>query len=397
MLPYGHQCIEDDDIAAVVAVLRSNYLTTGPAVEAFEQALAARVGARHAVSCSSGTAALHLAAIALDLGPGDSAVVPAMTFMATANVVRLTGAEVVFADVDADSGLMRPADFDQALERVGGGRLVLPVHLNGQTADMAGLADIASARGLALVEDAAHAIGTVTDEAGEGPTAVGSCRHSSMTIFSFHPVKTITMGEGGAVTTNDATVAARLRRLRNHGITREPAEIIDRAGAFDSSGTLNPWYYEMHEPGLNYRASDIHCALGLNQLGKLDRFVAKRRSLVARYDALLAGLAPLLRPVTRVPVCAPAWHLYPVLIDFAALGLERAAVMRKLQEKGVGTQVHYIPLHRQPYYRRRYGELSLPGAEAYYAREVSLPLFAGMEEADVDRVVEVISSILSAA
>jgi UDP-4-amino-4,6-dideoxy-N-acetyl-beta-L-altrosamine transaminase len=396
MLPYGRQCINEDDIAAVAAVLRGDFLTTGPAVAEFEQALAERVGAAHAVSCSSGTAALHLAAIALGLGEGDSAVVPAMTFMATANAVRLTGAEVVFADVNPETGLMRPDDLEAALARGGKGgiRAALPVHLNGQTADMAALASLAARHQLALVEDAAHAIGTVTAAADGEPASVGNCRHAAMTIFSFHPVKTITMGEGGAITTNDAGLAARLRTLRNHGITRKPEEIVNRDAGFDAGGAINPWYHEMHEPGLNYRASDIHCALGLSQLKKLDRFVGSRQALARSYDKGLADLAPSVRPVARVPGCDPAWHLYPVLIDFAAFGVDRAVVMHKLEAAGIGTQVHYIPVHRQPYYRRRYGEISLPGADAYYARELTLPLFSGMTAEHVDHVVAALRTAL---
>ena len=398
MLPYGRQLIEDDDIAAVTAVLRSDYLTTGPVVELFELALAARVGAARAVSCSSGTAALHMTAMALDLGPDDWAVVPAMTFMGTANVVRMTGAEVLFADVDADTGLMRPDDLEQVIERAGARRVraVYPVHLNGQTADMPALAKIAAKRGQAIVEDAAHAIGTVTKEDGKS-VSVGSGRHSAMTIFSFHPVKTITAGEGGAVTTNDAVLAEKLSRLRNHCITRHPDDFIDREAAFDSKGEPNPWYHEMHRPGLNYRASDIHCALGLSQLKKIDRFIAKRHALTRRYDAKLAALAPIVRPVRRVPGCDATLHLYAVLIDFKTLGIERAEVMRRLKSAGIGTQVHYIPVHRQPYYRSRYPDVSLPGADAYYARELSLPLYAGMKDADVDCVVEALTSIVEDA
>jgi len=399
MLPYGRQCIEEDDIAAVAAVLRSDFLTTGPAVAAFEQALAARVQAEHAVSCSSGTAALHLACLALGLGEEDSAIVPAITFMATANAVRLTGAEVRFADVDPETGLMRPADLEAALGRKGEGRVraALPVHLNGQAVEMAALGEIAAQRGLSLVEDAAHAIGATTVEDAGVRIPIGNCRYSAMTIFSFHPVKTVTMGEGGAVTTNDADFAARLRSLRNHGITREPEEILDRVAGFDGGGLLNPWYHEMQAPGLNYRASDLHCALGLSQLRKLGRFVAKRQALARAYDERLARLAPAVRPISRVPNCEPAWHLYPVLIDFPALGVERAEVMRKLAASGIGTQVHYIPLNRQPYYRRRYGDISVPGADSYYSRVLSLPLFPAMEESDVDRVVGALCSALRLA
>jgi UDP-4-amino-4,6-dideoxy-N-acetyl-beta-L-altrosamine transaminase len=399
MLPYGRQCIEDDDVAAVVAALRRDYLTTGPAVEAFEAALANRVGATYAIACSSGTAALHLAAMALGLGPQDVVVVPSMTFVATANTVRLTGAEVVFSDVDGQSGLVRPEDLAEALKTAGNRKpqSVFAVHINGQTADIAGLSKIAAAHGLSIVEDAAHAIGaTATSDSGV-VIPVGQCSHSAMTAFSFHPVKTITMGEGGAVTTNNGRLAARLRRLRNHGITRNTAELLDRNAAFDKQGKANPWYYEMHEPGLNYRASDLHCALGLSQLKKLDQFITRRCALTNHYDALLADLAPLVQPVKRVPNCDPAWHLYAILIDFVSLGMERAVLMHRLSAKGIGTQVHYIPVHRQPYYRARYGNLNFPGADAYYARQLSLPLFPTMTYEDVERVVDTLTSIVQSA
>lgn len=367
-LPYGRHLVEDDDIDAVVRVLRGDWLTTGPTVESFERAFANRVSARHAVACSNGTAALHLGCLALGLGPGDHAVVPALTFVATANAVRLAGAEVVLADVDPETGLLTPDHLSAALARAEGPvKAALPVHLAGQCADLDGLAEVAKAKGLTLLEDACHALGS--DYAGE---PVGNCRHGSLTAFSLHPVKIIAMGEGGVVTTNDDQLASRLGRLRNHG----------RSGA------------EMKELGLNYRASDIHCALGLSQLGKLDRFVARRRALVERYDELIGALGPSVRPVARAPDCAPAWHLYPVLVDFQALGLERAALTAALRKKGIGSQVHYLPLHRQPYYAERYGALELPGAEAYYARTLSLPLFPAMADSDVERVVAALAGAI---
>ncbi len=392
-LPYGRQQIGEDDVAAVTDVLRGDTLTTGPKVAAFEQAIAGATGASHAVTCSSGTAALHLAAMALNLGPGDKVVVPALTFLATANVVRLTGAEVVFADVDAETGLMRGKELSAALLRDGSGKVkaVFPVHYAGQCAAPGQLA--AAADGLPVVADSCHALGTAYGSGGK----IGDCRHAAMETFSFHPVKTIAAGEGGAVTTNDDALAERLRRLRNHGMTRDATSFVRDELARDGKGDANPWYYEMTELSPNYRLSDIHCALGLSQLGKLDTFCAARRALAARYDGKLAPLAPLVRPLGRVADCDPAWHLYVARIDFAALGIERAAVMARLMESGIGTQVHYLPLHMQPYYRDRYGEMSLPGAEAFYEQALSLPLFLDMEEEEVDYVVETLGHIIAGA
>jgi dTDP-4-amino-4,6-dideoxygalactose transaminase len=251
---------------------------------------------------------------------------------------------------------------------------------------MAGLASVAERHGLRLVEDACHALGGLQETAA-GTVPVGSAHASAAACFSFHPVKTIAMGEGGAVTTRDPGLARRIATLRNHGMTRDPGEFTETAQAFDATGEPNPWYYELHEPSFNFRASDIHCALGLSQLAKLDRFVARRRELAARYDAQLAELASPVRPLGRAPGRRPAWHLYVALVDFVAAGTDRATLMRRLREQGVGSQVHYLPLHRQPYWQRRHGPQHLPGADAYYARCLSLPLFPAMTDADVGRVV----------
>jgi len=391
-LPYGRQVIDDDDIAAVTAVLRGDWLTTGPTVEKFEAALAAKVGARFAVACSSGTAALHLATLAAGLKRGDCAVVPSMTFLATANAVRYADAEVVFADVDGDTGLLRPEDLEAALARAQGRvAAVLPVHLAGQTVDTAAIAEIAQRHGMAVIEDACHALGS-TYQAGGETFQVGSCRHSTMAVFSFHPVKTIAMGEGGAITTNDPELYKRLMMLRSHGMTRNSSEFHNVDLAFGADGNPNPWYYEMAVIGFNYRASDIHCALGLSQLGKLESFIERRRELVAQYDKLLAPLIPQVRPPERVPTCDPAWHLYAPRFDFAAIEGGRAGLMQRLRDAGVGTQVHYIPVHRQPYYLERLGEQQLPGAMAYYRATLSLPLFPSMADADVGRVVDAIQN-----
>lgn len=381
MLPYGRQTIEDDDIAAVTEALRADFLTTGPRVEAFETAFAETVGARHAVACANGTAALHLAMLALEVKPGEAVIAPSITFLATANCARYVGADVVFADVDPESGLMTPQTLAEALGRVGDRRLraVLPVHLRGDVCDLPGLEALARDAGAVLVEDAPHALGG-TMRFGNVAETVGDGRHSAMSTFSFHPVKTIATGEGGMVTTNDPDLAERLRRLRSHGMVRpEGAE---------------PWWYEMPEPGFNYRLPDILCALGLSQLSKLPRFAARRRALAAAYGAALAPLAPIVRIAERPAWSDPVLHLMTVLIDFEAAGRTRAQVVEALRARGVGSQVHYIPVHRQPYYRELYGELRLPGAEAWYARCLSLPLYPAMRDDDVQTVAAALRAAL---
>jgi len=381
LLPYGRQTIEDDDIAAVVEAMKADFLTTGPTVDAFETAFAEKVGARHAVACANGTAALHLAMLALEVQPGEAVIAPAITFLATANCARYVGAEVVFADVDPDSGLMTPQTLAEALARLDGRKLraVLPVHLRGDAADLPGLAALAAEAGAVLVEDAPHALGT-TMAFGNVTERVGDVRHSAMATFSFHPVKTIATGEGGMVTTNDPRLAERLRTLRSHGMTRPPG--------------ADPWWYEMAEPGFNYRLPDILCALGLSQLAKLDRFAARRRDLARAYDAALAPLAPLVSTAARPAWSDPVLHLMCVLIDFEAAGRTRREVVDALRARDVGSQVHYIPVHRQPYYRERYGDLSLPGAEAWYARCLSLPLYPGMADGDVQKVADALREAL---
>lgn len=381
VLPYGRQTIEDDDIAAVAQALRADFLTTGPQVEAFERAFAQTVGAPHAVACANGTAALHLAMLALEVQPGEVCIAPSITFLATANCARYVGAEVVFADVDPATGLMTPHTLAEALARAGGRkvRAVLPVHLRGDVAELPALQALAEQTGAVLVEDAPHALGS-TMTFGNQAERVGDCRHSAMATFSFHPVKTIATGEGGMVTTRDGRLAERLRTLRSHGMVRPPG--------------ADPWWYEMPEIGFNYRLPDILCALGLSQLAKLDRFAARRRALADRYRRGLAALSPRLEIAATPAWSDPVLHLLVALIDFESVGRTRLDVVEALRARGVGSQVHYIPVHRQPYYRERYGELALPGAEAWYARCLSLPLYPGMTDADVDRVVEALGDVL---
>jgi UDP-4-amino-4,6-dideoxy-N-acetyl-beta-L-altrosamine transaminase len=376
-LPYGGQEIDSDDIAAVTKALGEELLTTGPLVGAFETAIRETVGSEHAVVCNSGTAALHLASMALKLGPDDQVVVPTITFVATANAPHFTGAEVVFADVDPDTGLLTAEHLEDALQRAPKAKACFPVHLNGNACNMAAIQSVAARHGVRIIEDACHALGGAYND---GTGHIGDCRYADMAVFSFHPVKSIAMGEGGAVTTNAQDFADRARLLRSHGLLRDANQFEDsnQALAFDQEGALNPWYYEMQEPGFNYRAPDILCALGLSQIGKLGRFVETRRSLAATYDRLLEPLAPVALPVSAPYRGTSAYHLYPILIDFEAAGCTRAHLMDALRRSGIGTQVHYVPVHLQPFYRKRCGDLQLPGAIRYYERVLALPLSTRM-------------------
>jgi perosamine synthetase len=381
-LPYGRQSIDQDDIDAVVAVLRSDYLTTGPEVPRFEAALCGACDAPFAVAVCNGTAALHATSAALGLGPGDEVLVPAITFAATANGARYVGAEPRFVDVDPDTGLMRPEAIEAAVTPRT--RAIYPVHMTGLPADLDAIGAVAAAHGLRVVEDAAHALG-----ARLGDEPIGACRRSDMAIFSFHPVKHVTTGEGGAILTRDPDLTARLRRFRDHGMARDEADFRE-----PSPG---PWYHEQQDLGMNYRLSALQCALGTSQLAKLEAFVARRRAIAARYDAAFAAHARV-RPLAPGPAGAvSAYHLYVVLIDFDALGTTRAAVMNGLRERGVGTQVHYIPVPAHPYYRDRgHDPAAYPGAQRYYARALSLPMYPALTDADVDRVVSALDEVLGA-
>ena len=391
-LPYGRHHIDEDDIEAVVEVLRSAPLTAGPKVPEFETAFASYLGVKEAVVCSNGTAALHLAAMAADLGPGDYAVVPAITFLATANAVRMTGAEVCFADVEPETGLMTPNTLLEALDRASGQvKAVLPVHMNGQSEHMAEIRKIADERGLRIITDCCHALGA--DYIGGGKPGDG--QFEDMATFSLHPVKSIAMGEGGFIVTNDEHLAHKMRLLRSHAMEKNP-DVWQRDAGFAADGAANPWYYEMQMLAYNYRATDMQCALGLSQLKKLPGFIEKRRQVADWYDEAFAQLSNQVRPVRRSVDCLSAWHLYVVQFDFAGLNTERASVMKQLSAMGVGTQVHYVPVSDQPYYADRYGQQELPGAETYYEGILSLPIFPSMARDDVDKVVAAIRKVVNA-
>ena len=381
-LPYSRQLIDEADIAAVVDVLKGDWLTTGPNIKSFEDAFANAVDAKSAVACSSGTAALHLMLMGLGVGPGDWIIVPSMTFLATANAVRYTGAEVYFADVNSETGLLDAENLSYTLSKIPvKPKAVIVVHLNGQCASMSALKECGG--DIILLEDACHALGTSEISSPYKTFKIGSCRCSLAAAFSSHAVKTIASGEGGVVTTNDECFAEKLRLYRNHGMVRD-YDALDH----------NPWHYEMHSLGFNYRLTDIQCALGFSQLSKLDKFVKERAKLKERYSVLLKKIGPYVKPIETVKYSIPAWHLSVALINFEKLGLSRVDVMRQLYDLGIGTQVHYIPVHRQPYYRSRYGTFTLEGCEAYYSRCLSLPLWPGMKIEEVDFVVEALADII---
>ena len=380
MIPYGRHYIDDEDIAAVSEALRGDFLTTGPKIAEFENAFAQAAGAKHAVVCANGTAALHIAAIAHNFGPGDVAIVPTVTFLATANAVRFTGADVVFADVNPDTGLMEVEHLEDAMKRAGTRKIkaVFPVHLTGECVDLTALKKITDKHGMKIVADACHAAGGMLHG-----KPVGACSVEDMSVFSFHPVKTMTMGEGGAVTTNDAAMADVMRKARGHGAVHGPM------------APEMPSYYTMPQIGYNYRATDIQCALGLTQLKKLPLFAARRREMSKIYDKLLAPLAPLVELPQHHNYCDAARHLYAVRIDFKKIGTTRAALMDKLKDRGIGTQVHYFPVHRQPYYTGLYGETHLPGAERYFSRTLSLPFYHGLTDDDLAMVARELGALLS--
>lgn len=373
MIPYGRHAIDQKDIDAVIAVLQSGWLTCGPVVEKFEEKLTQTVSAKHAIACSNGTTALHLVMLALGIGVGDIVLVPAITFLASANAARYVGADVVFVDVDPNTGLMTAETLEEAIlnSNAKSFKAVVNVHLAGQCENLEAIQKVAKKYDLLIIEDAAHAIGTIyTDESGK-QHAIGSNSFSDITTFSFHPVKTIAMGEGGAVTTNDPVLAKKIQLLRSHGMVRDSSQW--------QGSESGPWYYEMQELGFNYRISDINCALGISQLEKLNEFKTERSKIVDFYDNAFSNVY-YVTPLKKLKCSSTAWHLYVLFIDYEHLGKSRAQLMTELKGKGVGTQVHYIPLYKQPYYKKLYGDILLPGAEDYYTKCLSLPLYVGLTE-----------------
>lgn len=391
MIPYGRQSIGDDDVKAVTDALTSGWLTQGPAVPRFEEALCKATGAAHAIAVTNATSALHMACLALGLGPGDIGWTVPNTFVASANCILYCGAEVDFVDIDPATRNMSVVALEAKLEKAKRDnklpRVVIPVHFAGHSCDMAAIGMLAKQYGFRVIEDASHAIGG----AYEGKP-IGDCRHSDITIFSFHPVKIVTTGEGGAALTQDEALAGKLRLLRSHGITRE-----HRALPAVNAGD---WYYEQQMLGYNFRMTDIQAALGASQMTRLEAFIAKREALAARYDTLLKYL-PLRLPARETKIRS-AWHLYVVEIDGAGgdapddHGEKRAAVFKHMRDAGIGVNVHYIPVHWQPWYRDlgfRPGDF--PTAETYYRHALTLPLFTSLTHEEQDYIVKTLGEALA--
>jgi perosamine synthetase len=375
-LPYGRQHVDEADIEAVVEVLRSDWLTTGPKVDEFEEAFAARVGAKHAVSFTSGTAALHAAAFTAGLKAGDEAITTPLTFAATGNCVLYCGATPIFADICADTLNLDPEQIESKVTQKT--RAILPVDYAGHPADLNAIREIAELHGLIVIEDACHALG-----AEYGGKRIGSL--ADMTVFSFHPVKHITTGEGGMVTSENPRFAETLRRFRNHGISSD-ARQRQKAGQ---------WHYEMVLLGFNYRLPDIACALGLQQLARLDANLVRRREIAARYTAAFREMPGVIPPAIR-PNVNPAWHLYPIRLDLQKLTADRAQIFSALRAENIGVNVHYIPVHLHPYYRERFGYAGgeFPVAEDAYTQLISLPMFHAMSDQDVTDVIDAVRKVL---
>lgn len=376
MIPYGRQTIDEDDIRAVVEVLRSDWLTTGPKVAEFEKMFADFVGAKYAVAVNSGTAALHAAMFALGIGPGDEVIVPAMTFAATANCVVFQGGTPLFADVDPGTLLIDPTCVESCLSPRT--KAIIAVDYAGQPCDYDKLEDIAKRHHLILVADACHSLG-----GRDGGKPVGTL--AALSAFSFHPVKHITTGEGGMITTDEPSLAERMRIFRNHGITTDHRQ----------RDTQGSWFYKMMELGYNYRVTDFQCAMGMSQLKKLPKWMERRHEIAHRYDEAFSIL-PRIKPLSVRSVAFHAYHLYVVRLNLEGTNLNRGMVFKQLRENGIGVNVHYIPVHLHPFYRERFNTKPglCPIAEDAYERIISLPIFPAMSDKDLDTVIDACAKII---
>lgn len=390
MIPYGRHHIDESDVDAVADLLRGGMLTQGPMVEMFEQGVADYVGAKYAVAVSSATAGLHISAAAAGVGPGTALVTSPITFVASANAAVYAGGTALFSDVDARTVNLSSTELARTLDAHPEVRAVIPVHFAGLPCDMAAIRGVAAQARIRLVEDAAHALGGTYADG----TRVGSNSHADMTVFSFHPVKAVAAGEGGVVTTNDEELYRRLLRLRSHGINKldDPFLLPEQAMTGDAR---NPWYYEMQELGFHYRITDIQCALALSQLKKLDRFIARRRSLALAYDkAFIAfeNLEPAQPPEGRD---RSGHHIYVLRIDYARIRRSRAELMLALRERGIGTQVHYIPVPAHPFYRKRgFRPEDYPAAMRFYEEALTIPLYYDLGDEQQHAVIEALRELV---
>ena len=378
-LSYGRQCIEQDDIDAVLEVLKSDFLTQGPKVKEFEESLTSYCGAKFAVAFSSGTAALHGAYFAAGLGNGDELITSAMTFLATANAALFLGAQPVFVDIETDSGNISSSLIEQAITKKT--KAIVPVHFAGYPAELKEIAETAKKHNLILIEDACHALGAKYLD-----TTIGDCKYSDMAVFSFHPVKSITTGEGGAILTNNEEMYNKLVMFRHHGVTKAPDLLQDK------SGSKKGWYYEMQYLGFNYRLTDIHSALGISQLKKLDRFIERRRQIVEIYGKAFRDNEFFNLP-TQSDDVQSAWHLYPIRLK-DRYKTRKPEIFALLRESGLGVQVHYIPVYLHPYYQQLgYKKGLCPNAEDFYERQISIPIYQSMSDEDVQYLIDTLIKV----
>ncbi len=394
MLPYGHQWIDDSDIEEVVKVLKSDWLTGGPKIGEFERALTDYCGAKYAVVVSSGTAALHLSCLVAGINNENEVIASPITFLASANCVLYCGGKPIFVDIEKDTYNINADEIRKKINYKT--KAIIPVHFAGLPCDMNAIKGIADEHNLVIIEDACHALGSEWKDSQGKWNRTGSCSHSDMAVFSFHPVKHITTGEGGAILTNNLKLYEKLIMLRSHGITKDFGKFINKDLAFSHNSAQNPWYYEMHELGFNYRSTDIQCALGLSQMKKIVSFVTRRREIVAMYNAAFKDINYIKTPAEQETMRS-SWHLYVLQIDFEQIGKSRSSIMNELNKKGIGTQVHYIPVHLQPYYKDKFGyeEGDYPVAEHYYSRTLSLPIYSKMTDDEVARVVHSVRGCLN--
>ena len=389
-LPYGRQTIDDLDIQAVIDVLNADYITQGPKVQEFEEALSKYVGAKYAVVCNSGTSALHIACQALGLSKGGNLVTTPITFLATANCAQFVGADTKFVDIDPKTFCMSVNKLEKLLskEKI---EVVVPIHMAGHSADMQDIYNLKIKYGFHIIEDSCHALGGVYRE-----TKVGSCKFSDMSTFSFHPVKHITTAEGGAVTTNDKELYKKLLRFRNHGMYKISEEFVNNKLAYDDKGLPNIWYYEISEVGHNYRITDIQCAIGISQLKKNNSFIESRRNIANIYNDGFKDNPHINTPIEFNNI-KHVYHLYTIIVDFDKIGKNRNQVMKELKEEMIGTQVLYIPIHLQPYYAKKYnfkqGDFHL--SEKYYDGCLSIPMYPTLTKSEIDYIIDRVNRIIS--